>query len=64
MILAEPVGADISLDLEQLRDHLHHGVNVDDKPDDRQVPSKKKKKKFPKCIKPRHLEETPKSFVH
>ena len=40
MILAEPVGADIPLDLEQLRNHEHEGVNVDHKPDDRQVPSK------------------------
>ncbi len=38
MILTKPVGADIPLDLEQLRYHQHQGVSVDDKPDDRQVP--------------------------
>lgn len=40
MILAESIGADVSLTLEQFRTHQHQGVNVDHKPHDRQVPSK------------------------
>ena len=43
MILAEPVGEHIPLNLEQFRDHQHQCVDVDDESDDRQVPAKEKK---------------------
>lgn len=42
MILAEPVGEHVPLDLEQFRNHHHQCVNIDDKSDDRQVPAKEK----------------------
>ena len=42
MILAEPVGEHIPLNLEQFRNHQHQRVDIDDKSDDRQVPAKEK----------------------
>ncbi len=42
MILAEPVGEHIPLNLEQFRNHQHQRVDIDDKSNDRQVPAKEK----------------------
>ena len=43
MILAEPVGEHIPLNLEQFRNHQHQRVDIDDKSDERQVPAKEKR---------------------
>lgn len=42
VLLAEPVGKDILLNLEQFRNHQHQRVDVNDKLDDRQVPTLEK----------------------
>lgn len=46
MVLAEPVGEYISLNLEQFRNHQHQCVNVDDKSHVRQIPAIGKKLYF------------------
>lgn len=46
MILTEPVCQDIPLNFEELWNHYHQCVDVNDKSDDRQVPAKERKLHF------------------
>jgi len=40
VVLAEPVGQDISLSFKQHRNHQHQRVDIDDEAQDREEPSK------------------------